>query len=236
MTIGERKAKATRCRAGRIARQGSIEVWGSKSMSRLEELVAKGRAAVLTMEVQRGVVGDLASIRPLAEVVEAVGLIPNTARLLAAARRFGSPVVHCRAAFRPDRAGSFQNVAMVNRLLENPRHMLLGSPEAELVPELGPEQSDLDSLRLHGMSPFYGTELDPLLRSCRVSTVVATGISLNVGILGMVIEAINRGYDVVVPIDCVTGYPKEYADSVLENSLRRITTQTTSEELIALWA
>jgi nicotinamidase-related amidase len=205
-------------------------------MSKLEDLVAAGRAAVLTMEVQRGVVGDLASIRPLADVVDAVGLIPNTARLLAAARRSGRAVVHCRAAFRPDRAGSFQNVPLVNRLLENPRHMLLGSPEAELVPELGPEEGDLDSVRLHGMSPFYGTELDPLLRSCGVSTVVATGVSLNVGILGLVIEAINRGYHVVIPTDCVTGYPQEYADSVLQNSLLRITTQTTSQELMALWA
>lgn len=205
-------------------------------MSELERLVAPGRAAVLTMEVQRGVVGDLASIRPLADVVEAQGVIPRTASLLVAARRGAAAVIHCRAAFRPDRAGSFRNVAMVNRLLENPGHMLLGSPEAELVPELGPEESDLDSVRLHGMSPFYGTELDPMLRSCGVSTVIATGVSLNVGILGMVIEAINRGYDVVIPTDCVAGYPTDYAEAVLQNSLGRITTQTTCDELLALWA
>jgi nicotinamidase-related amidase len=85
------------------------------------------------------------------------------------------------------------------------------------------------------MSPFIGTDLDPTLRSLGVETVVATGVSLNVGIQGMVIEAINHGYHVVLVTDCVAGYPPEYAQTVLENSLARITTQATAEELAPLW-
>ncbi len=207
-----------------------------RRVGELEDLVRPERAAVLTMEVQRGVVGDLASVPVLAEQVAKVGLVEKTAALLAGARRQGAAVVHCRAAFRRDRAGSFRNVPMVNRLLENPDHLVLGSPEAELVPELGPEESDLDSLRLHGMSPFFGTSLDPMLRSAGVSTVIPTGVSLNVGIPGLVIEAINRGYRVVLPTDCVTGYPAEYAAAVLEHGLARITTQTTSEKILAAWS
>ncbi|MBW2268918.1 MAG: cysteine hydrolase [Deltaproteobacteria bacterium] len=188
------------------------------------------------MEVQRGVVGDLAAIRPLADVVAELGIIPKIAALLAVARRQGTPVVHCRAVFRHDRAGSFRNVPMVNRLLENPDHVLEGSPQAELVPELGPEKTDLDTTRYHGMSPFFGTPLDPMLRSAGVSTLIATGVSLNVGILGVVIEAINRGYHVVIPTDCVAGYPQEYGQDVLANSLARITTLTTSQEILDIWA
>ncbi len=205
-------------------------------MTKIEDLAAIGRTAVLTMELQRGVVGDLAQIRGLADVVEAQGLPERVGGLLAAARAAGLPVVHCRAAFRRDRAGSFRNVPMVNRLLEDPDYMEIGSPAVDVIPELGPEPGDLDSVRLHGMSPFHGTSLDPTLRSLGVETVVATGVSLNVGILGVVIEALNHGYHVVLPTDCVTGYPPEYAEMVLANSLARITTQTTAGELTALWA
>jgi nicotinamidase-related amidase len=202
----------------------------------LEQLIGRnGAPAILTMELQRGVVGDLAAIPPLADVVNELGVVANTAALLAVARRQGTPVIHCRAEFRKDRAGSFRNVPMVNRLLENPDHVLAGSPQAELVPELGPEATDLDSARTHGMSPFYGTALDPMLRSAGVSTVIATGISLNVGIPGMVIEALNRGYFVVVPTDCVAGWPAEYGQAVLANTLARITTLTTSKEILDLW-
>jgi len=204
-------------------------------MSRLEELANPGKAAVLTMEVQRGVVGDLASMRALADMLEAQGIPKRLGGLLAGARTAGVPVIHCRAAFRRDRKGSFLNVPMVNHLLKNPDHIVLGSPEADVIPELGPEEGDLDSVRLHGMSPFYGTPLDPMLRSLGVSTVIATGVSLNVGIQGLVIEALNRGYHVVLVRDCVTGYPADYAEAVLEHSLARITTQTTADELLTLW-
>ncbi len=204
-------------------------------MSKLEELVRPGRAAILTMEMQRGVIGDLSAIRALADVVEGQGIPKRLGQLLDAARAAEVPVIHCRAAFRRDRRGSYANVPMVNRLLKNPEHMLLGEATTEVIPELGPAPDDLDSVRLHGMSPFIGTNLDPTLRSLGVETVVATGVSLNVGILGVVIEAINCGYHVVLVKDCVAGYPTDYAEAVLEHSLGRITTQTTAEELAGLW-
>jgi nicotinamidase-related amidase len=205
-------------------------------MSKLEELVKPDRTAVLTMEMQRGVIGDLSALRALADVVDSQGIPKRLGTLLGAARGAGVPVVHCRAAFRPDRRGSYANVPMVNHMLKNPEHMLLGEATSEVIPELGPDASDLDSVRLHGMSPFTGTNLDPTLRSLGVDTIVATGVSLNVGIQGLVIEAINHGYHVVLVTDCVAGYPPEYAESVLEHSLARITTQTTAEELAKIWA
>ena len=85
------------------------------------------------------------------------------------------------------------------------------------------------------MSPFAGTELDAFLRADGATTVIATGVSLNVGIIGLTIEAVNHGYHVVIPRDCVAGYPAEYGEAALANSLARIAWHTTSEELVALW-
>ena len=89
--------------------------------------------------------------------------------------------------------------------------------------------------RLHGVSPFSGTSLDTWLRSLGVGTVVATGVSVNLGVLGLVIEACNLGYQVVVPRDTVAGIPAEYADAVLDNTFPLITTLTTTDELLAAW-
>ena len=204
-------------------------------MRHFEDLVEPGRVAVLTMELQRGIVGDLSCLPPLAKSVAEAGVLANTARVLEAARGCDVPVIHCTAAFRSDRAGSFENVPLVNRLLKNPDHLLIGSPEVEICPELRPAPSDLESQRLHGISPFYGTSLDPMLRSAGVTTVVATGVSLNVGIIGLTVEALNRGYHVVLPTDCVAGHPLDYGRSVLEGTLAQLTTQTTSAELAERW-
>ena len=68
--------------------------------------ITPNRAAVVTMEMQRGVIGDVSSIPELADAVAAENIIPNTARLLDAARSVGVSVVHCLAGFRGDRAGT----------------------------------------------------------------------------------------------------------------------------------
>ena len=187
------------------------------------------------MEIQRGVVGDLTAFPQLAAAAEQAGVVPNTARLLHAARSLGVPVVHCTAEFRADRAGSTVNCQLIAAMVRNPEHLLVGTPPTELVHELGPEASDLVCARLHGVSPFSGTSLDTWLRSLGVGTVVATGVSVNLGVLGLVIEACNLGYQVVVPRDTVAGIPAEYADAVLDNTFPLITTLTTTDDLLAAW-
>ncbi len=201
----------------------------------LAALAAPSKTAVLTMEIQRGVVGDLTAFPQLAEAADRAGVVPNTARVLRAARSLGVGVVHCTAEFRADRAGSTVNCQLIAAMVRNPDHLLVGTPPTELIAELGPEPSDLVCARLHGVSPFSGTSLDTWLRSLGVETVVATGVSVNLGVLGLVIEACNLGYQVVVPRDTVAGIPADYADAVLDNTFPLITTLTTTDELLAAW-
>jgi nicotinamidase-related amidase len=201
----------------------------------LAELAAPSRSAVLTMEIQRGVVGDLTAFPQLADAAARVGVVTNTSRLLRGARARGVPVVHCTAEFRTDRAGSTVNCQLIAAMVRNPDHLLVGTPATELCDGLGPEPSDLVCSRLHGVSPFTGTSLDTWLRSLGVGTVVATGVSVNLGVLGLAIEACNLGYQVVVPRDTVAGIPDEYADAVLDNTFPLITTLTSTDELLAAW-
>ena len=201
----------------------------------LAAMAAPGRTAVLTMEIQRGVVGDLTAFPQLAEAADRVGLVANTARLLQAARRLGVPVIHCTAEFRADRAGSVINCQLIAAMVRNPEHLLVGTAPTELIHELGPEPGDLVCPRLHGVSPFSGTSLDIWLRSFGGETVVATGVSVNLGVLGLAIEACNLGYQVVVPRDAVAGLPAEYADAVLDNTFPLISTLTTTDALLTAW-
>jgi nicotinamidase-related amidase len=121
-------------------------------------------------------------------------------------------------------------------LLRRPDHLVEGTSAVELVPALGPEPSDHVSARRHGVSPFGGTSLDATLRGLGVTTVVATGVSLNLGIPGLAIEAVNLGYRVVLPQDAVCGVPADYARSVIDNTMALVATLTTVDELIACWS
>ena len=90
----------------------------------------------------------------------------------------------------------------------------------ELIPELelDPEH-DLVMNRVHGLTPFGGTELDPVLRNLGVRTLIPVGVSVNVAILGTCLAASDLGYQIVLPTDAVIGIPESYADQVFTNTL-----------------
>jgi nicotinamidase-related amidase len=201
----------------------------------LNELLDPAHTAVVTMELQRGIVGDRAAMRELADEVARQGTLAAAGRLCSAARRAGARVVHCTAEFRADRAGSVANTPMFSALWRNPNHLVAGSEDVQLVPELGPEPGDVVASRRHGISPFGGTSLDATLRNMGVHTVVAAGVSVNLGIIGLVIEAVNHGYRVAVPTDAVAGVPEDYARAMLTNSIALLATLTTVDQLAGIW-
>jgi len=210
--------------------------------SELGELIEPATTALVAMELKRVTVGDLqgsspagAPGNPLGAVAAQQGTVEKLARLARAARTVGVRVIHCTAAFRPDGAGSPGNAPLLASALRHRARLRLGSPEAEPVRELGPEPEDLVSVRLHGVAPFVGTELDPLLRSLGVRSVVLVGGSVNVGIVGACIEAVDFGYRVVIPRDGVIGVPEDYVDAVFEHTLRLLARVTRVDELIAAW-
>ncbi|NLA36733.1 MAG: cysteine hydrolase [Actinobacteria bacterium] len=188
--------------------------------------------AVVTMECQRGVVGDLATFPALRAAVVESETLATIAGVLTEARRAGATVVHALAVFRADRAGSFTNAPLLRYAATIPGQLLEGSEAAALTPELGPEPTDLVSVRRHGVSPFGGTDLDALLRSRGIRTVVAVGVSLNVGVLGLVIEAVNLGYEVVLITDATVAVPPSYGDAVLSNTYAQLAVLCDAEQFV----
>jgi biuret amidohydrolase len=103
------------------------------------------------------------------------------------------------------------------------------------VPEIGARPDDLVLSRLHGLSPFQGTELDSVLRNEGVTTIVGVGVSVNVAIQNLAFDAVNASYQMVIPRDAVAGFPAEYVELVFEHTLGAIATLTTTQELLEAW-
>lgn len=212
----------------------------SKQAEFLRRTVEPSRTAVLTMELQRGIVGDGALFAALVDEVSNTGMLKTVGRVCAAAREVGARVVHCTAESRPDGAGSVANCKVFALSARVRREggstsTEIGSPGAALVPELGLDPRDIVVPRLHGMSPFMSTSLDQILRNMGITTVVTTGVSVNLGIFGMCMSAVDLGYQVVVVRDGVAGVPPDYAQSVIDNSLSLLATVTTAHELLDAW-
>lgn len=163
---------------------------------------------------------------------------PTSSRA-AAARLAGVQVVHCVKAVREDARGRNRNVPLYRMRgedLSTPR-----APDSRLTegsrvaPELGPEEADLVLARLHGMGSASDTGLVPVLRNVRITSVVVTGVSLNVGIPNTVMDLVNQGFDVVVPRDAVAGTPAEYCEQMIAHTLRFLASVTTTAEILRSW-
>jgi nicotinamidase-related amidase len=200
----------------------------------LHDLVDPSTTALVTVEVQEGVVGGASVVPALAEA--AAPVLPRIAALARAARAVGVPVVHCTVDARADGRGGNRNARLFRRLTA-PSPSLDGRIHRGVVhPAVEPDDGDLVLGRLHGVSPMTAASLDPVLRNLGVRTIVATGVSVNVAVLGLAFEAVNHGYELVVPRDAVAGVDEAYVDAVFRRTLALLGTVTTVDELVGAWS
>ena len=201
----------------------------------LTELVDPAHTAIVTQECQGAVIGAHAALPLLAEIAHRQA-VPNIARLVRAARSATVPVVHCVAMRRPDGQGSNHNARLFMGMLKTGVPLQPGTDAVEVIPEIGIEPTDLLLSRLHGLGPMGGTDLDPILRNLGVTTIVGVGVSVNIAMLNFVMDAVNLGYQFVMPRDAVAGIPEAYADQVLDHTISLLATLPTTDDVLAAWS
>ena len=201
----------------------------------LAELAGPGHTAVIVQEMQVGVVGDESALPFLADAAREVGVFEHLPPLLDAARAAGIPVIHTTAENLPNGFGSNRNARLFAGARSLGAENAPGTRSVEPVPELGNWRDDIVLPRYHGLSPMTGGPLDSLLRNHGITTVVLTGVSLNMAITNMSMDAVNRAYQVIIPTDTVAGFPVEYGQAILANTLTLIATLVTAQELVTAW-
>ena len=189
------------------------------------------RAALVISECQNGMTNpDFASNGGLAAQAAERGIIERIATLAEACRRARVPVVHCTFVPRADFAATTANCLLLGSL-QKKGAVHEGRPEAEIHPLLAPPPGDFVIRRQHGLSAFHGTELEPVLRALGVQTVILAGVSTNIAIPGTSLEAVNRGFAVVIPEDCTAGAWPEAHEFQVRHTLPLLATVTTSEAI-----
>jgi len=119
--------------------------------------------------------------------------LESAARVLAAARQAGVPVIHTRVAYGPDGTDGglfFRKVAPLRHLVNG------GGPLGELMPEVAPGAGEIVVVKQYP-SAFFGTALASTLTALRVDTLVITGVSTSGCIRASAVDAVQHGF---VPI------------------------------------
>jgi biuret amidohydrolase len=203
--------------------------------SDLQALVAPEHTALVLQEVQNGVVGSPSVLPALADAAAAVDLVANCARLAHAARAVGVTVLHCTAETRNDGRGANNNARLFAGVKKSPVRLSPGSAAVQVPAEIGVDPRDLVLARYHGLGPMTGTQLDSILRNLGATTIVGAGVSVNIGMTNLAFDAVNRGYQMVMPRDGIAGVPADYAQAVIDNTLALVSTITTTDAIVAAW-
>ena len=189
--------------------------------------------AVVSSEMQENLIGPTSFIPGLAKSAADGDLVNKVDTLYNAARRVGSRVYYCIDTRRTDGFGHPTNLNVVGRNITSDKGPVMG--HGPVVAKLTPHPEDVICERTQGMTAFFTTSLDQYLRNTGVVNVILTGVSANIAILGSSIEAMNRGYTVIVPSDCIAGDPPEYAQTMLKYTIRNVAYVVPSSSIIDYW-
>lgn len=192
------------------------------------------RAALLINECQNGMVNPaVAADEGIVAEASRRGIVGRIAELASVCRERGVPVVHNTIVPRADYVGTRASCLLLGALVKS-GVVVEGSPGADIHPALGPETGDIVVQRVHGLSPFHGTELEPVLRDLGVQTVIVVGVSTNVGVPGACFEAVNRGFTAVVAEDATAGAWQEAHEFQMRHTLPLLASVSTVAEIISV--
>jgi nicotinamidase-related amidase len=141
--------------------------------------------------------------------------------VLAAARRRGLLVIHTREGHAPDlsdapRAKLERGNPSLRIGAPGPmgRILIRGEPGHDIISELAPEALE-PVIDKPGKGAFYRTNLEALLSSRGIETLLVCGVTTEVCVNTTVREANDRGYRCIVLADCCASYFPEFHEAGL---------------------
>jgi biuret amidohydrolase len=165
------------------------------------------KAAVVAIDLHRGHLDMAVATMPTAPDVAARVIAANK-RLFDWCRRAGIPVIHLVTSYRD--ADEIRANPFWRTLAEDPtatrknamRHNIIGGPGCTVMPQLL-DAGDFVVNTKKRYDCFVGTDLDFLLRSHGINTLLITGVNTNSCVLATTTAANVRDYAVIVVEDCV---------------------------------
>lgn len=163
-------------------------------------------------------------------------VIPAIRDLLDAARAAGVLVVHAQHTTLPEhRSDSGPWLDARSRATFSVTDLCVqGSWGQEIIDELAPTGTDI-VVQKYRYSAFAGTNLDLVLRSAGIRTVVCAGVSTNVCVEATAREAFSADYYVVIPEDACGSWSPSLHAATLETARHRYAVVCGAGDLMTIW-
>ena len=208
-----------------------FEIGGKQIPVSLAEIVAPKHSALLIWDMEYAIGPNAFNYKEI---------LANLKSLSARAREFGVPVLYSvQTGFDliKEEAPVWVRVRMKRAKASDPSQLLKEKEnphDREIVEELKPEAKDI-VFQKRRPDGFVGTDLDLILRSNGVRTILIGGVATEGGIEGTARTARNLGYDIVVLKDCVGSRNRELHELALKLMDQTHFDISTAGEITEIW-
>ncbi len=189
--------------------------------------------AVLSLDFENDIVHPEGALKDFgfAQMVADNGVLEKTAQLLVAARGAGTRVIHVSVKFRVGYPGRPAN-SLIWEGLHSSGALLEGTWGAQIHDRVAPQRSEAVVIK-RGMSAFAASDLDQVLHTNRIDTLLLAGVATNFAVESTARQACDLGYRTIVVSDCCASVSQEAHNAALTTALPFLCTVSNLEEVLS---
>lgn len=167
------------------------------------------------------------------ESMEASGMLANAQKVVDAARSAGATVIHSPIQFAPGYNEITKHPYGILKGVVDSGSFVKGTWGAQIVDELTPQDGDIVLEGKRGLDAFGSTNLDFILRSKGIETVILGGFLTNCCVESTMRSAYERGYEVITMTDCVGATSAEEGRNAITYDYPMFSKPQTSSDVVA---
>jgi nicotinamidase-related amidase len=191
------------------------------------------KTALVLIEYQNDFTSDGGVLHePVAGVMEKTGMLANTRAVVDAARAAGVTIMHAPITFAEGYAELSRHPYGILKGVVDGNAFVKGSWGAAIVDDLKPAPSDIVIEGKRGLDTFASTNLDFILRSKGIETIILGGFLTNCCVESTMRSGYENGYRVITLTDCVAATSQEEHDNAISYDFPMFSMPLSSAEVI----
>ena len=195
----------------------------------------KGKTAILIMDCQNDIVhenGKMAAMSngAMPRIIKERNVLATIAKLAAAGRAAGVPIIHVRHAYRPDYRDLPRSMPLL-RASQKGEILKDGTWGAQIHDAVAPQGDDMVIVKTR-VSSFYASSLEAILSAQGITHLVLTGIATDGVVEGTARDGADRGYYIVIPEDTCATMSEEAHRVVLKGVLGFLATVCKADDVV----
>jgi nicotinamidase-related amidase len=174
------------------------------------------RTALVLIEYQNEFTSEGGVLHPaVSAVMDKTGMLPRTVAFVEAARAAGVTIMHAPITFAPGYGELSRHPYGILKGVVDGNAFVKGTWGAAIVDDLTPADGDILIEGKRGLDTFASTNLDFILRSKGIDTVILGGFLTNCCVESTMRSAYENGYRVITLTDCMAATSPEQHDNAI---------------------